>query len=52
MVKIEKYLILRVENPLNLGSQQFYKIFKVLQYTQVVPNNTESNTCYLNNCIN
>ena len=30
IVKFEKLLILRVKNPLNLKSQQFYKISKVL----------------------
>ena len=30
MIKFEKYPILRAENPLNLGSQQFYNISNVL----------------------
>ena len=30
MVKLEKYLISRIKNSLKLGSQQFYKISKVL----------------------
>lgn len=30
MVKLDKYLILRIEHLLNLDSQQFYKISEVL----------------------
>ena len=30
MVKLEKYLISKTENPLNLGNQRFYKISEVL----------------------
>ena len=30
MIKLEKYLISKAENLLNLGNQQFYKISKVL----------------------
>ena len=30
IVKLEKYLILRAKNALNLGNQQFYKISEVL----------------------
>ena len=36
MVELEKYPISRTENPLNLGSQQFYKISEVLQSAYVV----------------
>ena len=49
MVELEKYPISKAENPLNLGSQQFYKISKVLQSAHVVPRNIQSNTFYLNN---
>ena len=48
MVKLEKYLISRIENLLNLDSQQFYKISKVLQSAHIVPKDAESNTFYLN----
>ena len=51
IVKLEKYPISRAENPLNLGSQQFYKISEVLQSAHIVPRDTESNTFYLNNYI-
>ncbi len=51
MVELEKYPISRAENPLNLGSQQFYKISKVLQLAYVVPRDTVGNTFYLNNYI-
>ena len=52
IVKLAKYQILKVENSSNLGGQQFYKIFKVLQNAYVVPRDTKSNTFYLNNYIN
>ena len=42
---------MRAENPLNLGSQQFYKISEVLQKAHVVPRDIEDNTSYLNNYI-
>ena len=48
IVKLEKYPILRVENPLNFGDQQFYKTSEVLQSADVVPRDTESNTFYFN----
>ena len=51
MVELEKYPISRVENPLNLGSQRFYKISKVLRSAHVMPRDTEGNTFYLNNYI-
>ena len=37
MVEIKKYPISRVENPLNLGGQQFYKTSEVLQSTYIIP---------------
>ena len=49
MVKLEKYLISKVKNFLNLSNQQFYKIFKVLQSIYVMPKDVESNTFYFNN---
>ena len=52
MIKLEKYLISRAENPLNLGDQQFYKISEVLQSAYVVPRDTKGNNFYLNNYIN
>ena len=52
MVEIEKCLISRAENPLNLGSQRFYKISNILQSAHVVQRDTEGNTFYLNNYIN
>ena len=52
IVKFEKYPIPRAKNLLNLSSQQFYKIFKVLQSAHVVPRDAEGNTSYLNNYIN
>ena len=51
MVKLKKYLISKVENPLNFGSQQFYKISKVLQNAHVIQRDTKNNTSYLNNYI-
>ena len=51
IVKLEKYLISKVENFLNLGSQQFYKLFKVLQNAHVISKDTEGNTFYHNNYI-
>lgn len=51
MIKLEKYPILRVENPLNQSGQRFYKILKVLQVAHVVPRDTGGNTSYLNNYI-
>lgn len=51
MVNFEKYLIFRVENPLNLGSQQFYKIFKFIQSILVVSKTIKGNIFYLNNYI-
>ena len=51
MVELEKYPILKAENPLNLGGQQFYKISEVLQITHVVLRDTEDNIFYLNNYI-
>ncbi len=52
MVELEKYPISKAKNPLNLGSQQFYKISKILQSAYVVPRDTEGNISYLNNYIN
>ena len=52
IVKLEKYPISKAENPLNLSSQQFYKISTVLWNAHIVPRNTEGNTFYLNNYIN
>ena len=51
IVKPEKYLILRAKNSLYLGSQQFYKIFELLQSTHIMLSNNESNISYLKNCI-
>ena len=51
MVKLEKYLILRVKTPLNLGGQQFYKISKVLQNAHIILKDTKGNIFYLNNYI-
>ena len=51
MIKLEKYPISRAENPLNLSSQQFYKIFEVLQSAHIMPKDTDGNTSYLNNYI-
>ena len=51
MVKFEKYPISRVENPLNLGGQQFYIISEVLQSAHIIPWDTKSNIFYLNNDI-
>ncbi len=51
IVKLEKYPISKVENPLNLGSQQFYKISEILRRIHVVPKDTERNTSYLNDYI-
>lgn len=52
MVKLEKYPISRIENPLNLGAHQFFKIFEVLQNAYIMSKNTEGNTIYVNNYIN
>ncbi len=51
IVELDKYQISGAENPLNLGSQQFYKISEVLQNAYVVPKDTKDNTSYLNNYI-
>lgn len=51
IVKLEKYLISRAKNFLNPSSQQFYKIFKVLQSTNIILRNIKSNIFYLNNYI-
>ncbi len=51
IVKLEKYLIFKAENPLNLGGQQFYKISEVLQSVHVLPRDTKCNPFYLNNYI-
>ena len=51
MVELEKYLISGVENPLNLGGQQFYKIFEVPQNAHVLPKDKGDNTFDLNNWI-
>ena len=37
IVELKKYPILKAENFLNLGGQQFYKISKVLQSAYIVP---------------
>ena len=52
IVELEKYLILKVENLLNLGSQRFYKISKLLQSAHNVLRDTKSNNFYLNNYMN
>lgn len=52
IVKLEKYLISRPENSLNLDDQQFYKISQVLQNAYIVTRDIEDNTFYLNNYIN
>ena len=49
MIKFEKYIISKTENPLNLGDQQFYKISKILKNTHILPKNTNGSTFYLNN---
>ena len=51
IIKLEKYLISKAGNPLNLGGQQFYKISKVLQSAYIISRNTKNNTFYLNNYI-
>ena len=51
IVKLEKYSISRAKNSLNLSSQRFYKISKVLQSAHVMPRDTKGNTFYLNNYI-
>ena len=51
IIELEKYPILRAQNLLNLGRQQFYKISKVLQSAQIVPKNIEDKTSYLNHYI-
>ncbi len=51
IIELEKYLISKVENPLNLDSQQLYKISEVLQSAHVVLRDIESNTFYLNKYI-
>ena len=51
IVKLEKYLILRVKNSLNFGGQQFYKISEVLQSAHIITRDTKDNIFYLNNYI-
>ena len=51
MVKLEKYSISKVEKPLNLGGQQFYKISEILQSAHIILKDIEGNTFYLNNYI-
>ena len=51
IVELEKYLISRVKNLLNLGSQQYYIISEILQNAHVVPRDIKVNTFYLNNYI-
>lgn len=52
IVKFEKYTILRIKNSLNLNSQQFYKIFKILQNLYIKLKDIKNNTFYFNNYIN
>ncbi len=52
IVELEKYLISKAENPLNLDGQQFYKIFELLQSPYIVPRDIENNTFYHHNYIN
>ncbi len=52
IVELEKYLISKAENGLNLGGNQFYKISEVLYSAHIVLGDIESNTSYLNNYIN
>lgn len=52
MVKLEKYLIPKAKNLLNLGGQQFLKISKVLKFAYIVSKNTKDNIFHLNNYIN
>lgn len=40
IVKREKYSISRAKNPSNLGSQEFYKISKVLYNANIMPRDT------------
>lgn len=49
MVKLKKYPISEVENPLNPDHLQYYKISEVLQSVHVVPRDTKNNLFYLNN---
>lgn len=49
MVELEKYLILRAKNFLNLGVYQFYKIFEILQGDHIVQKDIK--TFYINNYI-
>lgn len=51
IVKFEKYLISKVEKPLNLGAYQLYKIFEVLQRAYIIPRDIKSNIFYINNYI-
>ena len=52
IVELEKYIISQAEILLNLGSQQFYKIFEFLQSVYVVPRDIEDDSFYLDNYIN
>lgn len=52
MVKLQKYSISRVENFLNLGSHQFYKVYEVFQNAYIIIRNTKNNTFHFNHYIN
>lgn len=51
MVELQKYLISKIKNFLNLITYQFYKIFSILRSTYVMPRDNEVNTFYINNYI-
>lgn len=52
IVKLEKYLISRVENSLNLSAYQFYIISEILRYAHAVLRDIKGNTFYVKNYIN
>lgn len=37
IIKFDKYPVLKVENPLNLGNQQFHRIFEVYKVSMLYP---------------
>lgn len=51
MAELEKYLISKVENSLNLDVQWFYKLLSILQSAHVMPKNNNGNVFYVNNYI-
>lgn len=51
MVEWEKYLISKLEKPLNLGMYQLCKISGVLQRAYIILRDIESNIFYINNYI-